>query len=131
MILGPRIKYYRDILKNSIIIRFTSNIGLYLNASNIVISRAGKTSVTDLEYLGIPSIIIPIRNHFEQKYIAQQETKHFKFIKYIDNIHNIKKLVTQATNLLTYSKNPAPLKYFIGDKIIAKQITRAIMKKYK
>ncbi len=126
IILGPRTKYENN-LENIRVLGFTLDIGLYLTASNIVISRAGRTTVTDLEFLGIPSIITPIKNHFEQKYIAQQETKYFEYIRYINNIENIENLYMQVSDLLNYSRKPAPLKYFMGDMNIADTIA----KKYK
>ena len=126
MILGPRTKYKENKLKDTIIIDFTPDIGLYLIASNIVISRSGKTSVTDLEYLGIPSIIIPVKNHFEQKYIAKTEPKYFKFIKQINSTCNPKTLLNQTITLLKYRRTSTSIKYFIGDKIISKQIIKKI-----
>ena len=126
MILGPRTKYNENKLSDTIIIDFTPDIGLYLIASNIVVSRGGKTSVTDLEYLGIPSIIIPVKNHFEQKYIAKTETKYFKFIKQVNSTCNPKTLLNRTITLLKYQRTPTPIKYFIGDEIISKQIIKNI-----
>ena len=107
IILGPRTKYecrddYIEILNT------VYDVGPYLAASDIVISRAGKTTVTDLEYLGIPSIIIPTKGHFEQEWIAKVSSSKYKFIKSLSEdtgLITFRKIIKKLINLTRFKTN--------------------------
>jgi UDP:flavonoid glycosyltransferase YjiC (YdhE family) len=127
LITGPRISYRDRFDDKRVIIRgYVKDVGAYLKASNVVISRAGRTTVTDLEYLGIPSVIIPLNNHFEQNFIARESSSAYPYIKPIWEF-NLKPLYKAIKVLLDMSPKPSSDKIFQGHKIIAYELER-IMK---
>jgi hypothetical protein len=108
-------------------IGYVTDPGPYLAASDVVISRPGRTSVTDLLYLGIPSLLIPLPNHFEQEHIALIESKRNGFIEYLPNNSNIEDIIMKIRLLLDMDRDPPSIKYFIGSDIIAKDIAKVMV----
>jgi UDP-N-acetylglucosamine:LPS N-acetylglucosamine transferase len=103
-----------------------SDPGLYLVASDIVISRGGRTSVTDLEYLGIPSIVIPIKNYFEQEFLSNEEARLFPNIIRFDEKWGYKRLLKMVEKALETGRMNNPPKLFSGDNVMVKILERLL-----
>ncbi len=59
-------KYYEDLKKyedkNIKVTAFIDNMGLVYSAADLVVARAGATTIAELAYLGVPTIFIPSPN---------------------------------------------------------------------
>ena len=103
-----------------------------LNSADIVVSRAGLSSFTELGYFKKPSIIIPILNshqednaeYFENKkaciYLKQDELNKEKFVKEIKDLINNEEKKKELGNNLHNS-----FVHYSGEKII-KEIKKII-----
>jgi hypothetical protein len=69
-------------LINQVINPSTSELNALINASETVISRAGYTTIMELQSLAQHSILIPTPGQFEQEYLARTVcSKHINFIQ--------------------------------------------------
>ena len=113
IILGPRTKYScsdEDVDVYSMVYE----VGDYLALSDVVISRAGRTTVTDLEYLGVPSIVIPIKGHFEQKWIAKISSSKYKFIESLSEDFNSITFANKIKKLINMKRSKTKIFEFMG-----------------
>lgn len=125
IILGPRTKYDCD-EENVEIHNLVYEVGEYLASSDIIISRAGRTTVTDIEYLGIPSIIIPIKGHFEQKWIAKISSSKYEFVESLNEEFTAETLVKKVRKLMNMGRFKTKVNEFKGAEKIVSYILNII-----
>ena len=99
---GPRIEL-KDISDENIeIISFTTELYKYIACANIVITSGGYSTMSDLLYLKKPTIIYPIKGHFEQinrAKILQKITNHVFILKKIENIYDVIEKIKYLKNI--------------------------------
>lgn len=126
IITGPKVSYKPRFHNDKVtLMGFVKDVGAYLRASDIVISRGGRTTVTDLEYLAIPSVIIPLNNHFEQRMIIKEACSLYPYIKSL-NDYNWKSLYNIVRELFNLSPTPPSEKLYQGHRLIAKWISNIL-----
>ncbi len=120
-------KYYFDEYKKFQekkvrVIDFINEIDLFYSAADLIIARAGATTIAEISYLGLPSILIPspnvAANHqyknalalFEAdaaELIADEEAPEKLFLKIDELLSDNKRLETLSKNIKNFSKHDA------------------------
>ncbi len=119
--LGPRISEEEIPEGNFTCIGFTTEIYKYFAKASVVITSGGYSTISDLLYLRKPTIIFPIRGHFEQinrAKILQSITNHIFILEKIEDIYDA---ITIAKNLKEIKS--LPKSYFEQYKRIYKYVT--------
>lgn len=114
---GPRYRFKSNDMVVGI--DFTPDGWLYLAASDLTISRSGRTTVTDIEVLGIPAILVPIPGHFEQEAVAHQASKVRSNIKVLDEGLSPSVFAKVAINMIGARESPKDVKAYEGAKRVA------------
>jgi len=95
LVSGPLItKNYGENIRN---FGFVNNLHEIIYASDVVVSLAGATTISESKTYGTPGIFIPIKNHFEQEDNAKDEGFSY------DDLNNLDSLIHQK---LDESRNP-------------------------
>ena len=89
VLLGPRIQFSDHFSKRRpelTFVPFSVNSLEYFKAADCVVAQAGASTLNEVASLGVPCIVMPIENHFEQEANAQRFSEKFGFVvlKYRD-----------------------------------------------
>jgi predicted glycosyltransferase len=82
VLLGSRIKPedLKDVESTRItLVPFTLDSTKYFKVAECVVSQAGASSLYEVASLGLPCVVIPIENHFEQQQNAERFSDRFGF----------------------------------------------------
>lgn len=115
VLLGPRIKPsdLKEVQSTRItLVPFTLDSMKYFKAAECVVSQAGASSLYEVASLGLPCVVIPIENHFEQQQNAERFSTRFGFevLEYKDlSIITLQKAISNALKAEKYEP-PAPTK---------------------
>ncbi len=115
VLLGPRIKPsdLREVESTRIsLVPFTLDSVKYLKIAECVVSQAGASSLYEIASLGLPCVVVPIENHFEQQQNAERFSNRFGFevLQYKElSIVSLQKAVSNALKEDKYEA-PAPTK---------------------
>jgi uncharacterized protein (TIGR00661 family) len=87
LLLGPRVdsKSIGESSSNRIsIVPFTNEALGYFKAADCVVAQAGGSTLNEVASLGVPCVVVPVENHFEQQRNAKRfsEKFGFKILKY-------------------------------------------------
>ncbi len=82
VLLGSRIKpeELREVKSTRIsLIPFTFEVSKYFKIADCVVSQAGASSLYEIASLGVPCVVMPVTNHFEQRQNAERFAARFGF----------------------------------------------------
>jgi hypothetical protein len=102
VLLGPRIKAsdLKEVESTRIsLIPFTYDSMKYFKLAECVVTQGGASSLYEIASLGVPCVVIPIENHFEQEQNAERFAARFGFetLEYSSvSITNLEKAVKRA-----------------------------------
>jgi len=83
VVTGPRTSLEaRDYGFKLEILGFKAGLEEELSESDLVVTRAGRTMLADLECLGVKALLVPIKNHVEQERLALTACNRRPFFKY-------------------------------------------------
>jgi uncharacterized protein (TIGR00661 family) len=87
LLLGPRVdpKSIGQTASNRIsVVPFTNEALGFFKAADCVVAQAGGSTLNEVASLGVPCVVIPVENHFEQQRNAKRfsERYGFKILKY-------------------------------------------------
>jgi uncharacterized protein (TIGR00661 family) len=108
LLLGPRVdpKTIGESRSNRLaVVPFTNDALGYFKAADCVVAQAGASTLNELASLGVPCVVVPVENHFEQERNAKRfsEKYNFKILKYRDITGpSLVSAITEAENA-TYS----------------------------
>lgn len=126
-------------LKGVVVTKFISDMGSAYKAADLVISRAGAASISELQALGKPSILVPSPNVAEdhQTHNAKALSSRGAAVL-ITDAEAREKLIDEALSLIedperlkAISKEVAPMGITDSDSRIAEEIRKIINKKVK
>jgi UDP:flavonoid glycosyltransferase YjiC (YdhE family) len=109
ILLGPRIQAMGYLSSNSSKMKFVAfSVASmeFFKASDCVVSQAGASTLNEVASLGIPCVVTPIENHFEQETNARRFSEKYGFVvlKYRDL--SINSFVASVTEVLDKSYDP-------------------------
>ncbi len=139
--------YYRDYIagelqakgkpSNLYVTDFISRMDQAYKAADLVISRAGASSISELCLLGKPSILVPSPNvaedHQTHNAMALVHRGAALYVKDVDAPHELVplalKTVMQPEKLQALSKNAYEMAYKDSAKVIAQEVLKLVRKK--
>lgn len=108
VVTGPRTSLgARDYGFKLEILGFKAGLEEELSESDLVVTRAGRTTIADLECLGVKALLVPIKNHIEQERLALTACNRRPFFKYcsedgLDSEECISKIEELVREQFTY-----------------------------
>jgi hypothetical protein len=108
VLLGPRINPpdLRNTKSTRItLVTFNLDILKYFKCADCVVTQAGASSLYEIATIGVPCVIIPISNHFEQNANAERFSSQFGFevLDYSElSVDNIKDAIKRAMSKPKY-----------------------------
>jgi Glycosyltransferase family 28 C-terminal domain len=108
ILLGPRISPpdLRDTKSTRItLITFNLDIMKYFKCADCVVTQAGASSLYEIASLGVPCVVMPVSNHFEQRQNAERFSNRFGFevLEYDElSVSNFQEAIFNAMNKGNY-----------------------------
>lgn len=93
---------------------------MYIAAGDLVVSRAGRTTVAEIELLGTPAILSPIPNHFEQEMVAREAESDN--IRVLSQNSRPELMALEMLRLIRRNPKPKNPRLYMGSILLARLI---------
>ena len=124
VVRGPRTKWKS---KNPHIVLegFKLDAWMYIIAADLVVSRAGRTTVAEIELVGTPAILVPIPGHFEQEIVATEARS--SLIKVVNQNSKPGRLADEIVKLIGLKPRPARPHNYMGSLRLARLVVNGML----